>query len=349
MPYISIIIPVYNSEKYLEKCFNSIKKQTFNDIDIIFINDESTDNSLELLNQFQKNNSNVRIINQPKSGAGAARNKGINSAEGKYILFIDSDDWIDETLCEKLYNNSLLNNPDIVMFDSFFFDDKKQNYTEGGFLNISNWKNHTDENSLHNFNDCRRVFYGNLSCANKMYKLSFLKEDNISFKENFVFEDLIFHIYSLLKAERITIINEKLYTYRRNRPGSMNSALISNDSPLVLQMFEVIDDIDNLIKSDDKYEILKYQFFQFVYESLSNNFVRAPLKIKKEFYTKMQKKFISLQNEDYDFNICKKLTNFFNYSEALKYNRQIYLCIKLILDNPKTRLRYRFNKIIHKF
>ena len=102
MTKISVIIPVYNSEKFLKKCLDSIINQTLNDIEIICIDDGSTDKSLRILNNFADKDNRITIINQKNSGPSAARNKGIENAKGEYIGFVDSDDWIDLDFYEKL-------------------------------------------------------------------------------------------------------------------------------------------------------------------------------------------------------------------------------------------------------
>ena len=107
-PKISIIIPVYNVEKYLEQCLKSVINQTFKDIEIICINDGSTDNSLEILEAFQKQDERIKIINKQNEGQGIARNEGLKVAKGEYISFIDPDDWVAQGMYEFLYNKFLL-------------------------------------------------------------------------------------------------------------------------------------------------------------------------------------------------------------------------------------------------
>lgn len=101
-PEISIIIPVYNPGKFINKCLNSIIHQTFKNIEILCIDDGSTDNSLNILKEFQKNDKRIRIFSQENLGAAASRNLGIENSKGNYILFVDADDWIEEDMCEKL-------------------------------------------------------------------------------------------------------------------------------------------------------------------------------------------------------------------------------------------------------
>lgn len=114
MPKISVIVPVYNVAKYLERCLESILSQSFKDFEIICVNDGSTDNSLEILQQYAKKDKRIKIINQKNSGAGYSRNIGINAALGNYLSFIDADDWIDELFLEKVYHLAEVSSADII-------------------------------------------------------------------------------------------------------------------------------------------------------------------------------------------------------------------------------------------
>ena len=114
MNKVSIIVPVYNIEKYLAKCLDSLINQTLEDIEIICVNDGSTDNSAEILNEYAQKDCRIKIINQDNAGLSAARNTGINAANGEYIGYVDSDDWIDLNFYEKLYNAAKDTDADIV-------------------------------------------------------------------------------------------------------------------------------------------------------------------------------------------------------------------------------------------
>lgn len=114
-PKVSIIIPVYNTEKYLSRCLNSLVKQTLHDIEIICINDGSEDNSLSILENYASSDERIVLIDQKNQGQSVARNRGIEIARGKYIGFVDSDDWVDDNYFEKLYCAAENNNCDIAV------------------------------------------------------------------------------------------------------------------------------------------------------------------------------------------------------------------------------------------
>ena len=123
MVKISVVIPVYNVEKYLEQCLDSVIAQSFEDIEVICVNDGSTDSSLEILKRYADNDSRIKIISQKNKGAGAARNVGIENAAGEYVYFMDSDDYLNSDAFERL-NGFLDDEPDFVMFKiSNFYED----------------------------------------------------------------------------------------------------------------------------------------------------------------------------------------------------------------------------------
>lgn len=132
------------------------------------------------------------------------------------------------------------------MYNVAFYDNKKKRITKGVFFNINHWKNHADENSSHTFRDCKTLFYGNLSSANKAYRKSFLDEINIKFLENTRFEDHPFHLETLFRAKNINIIDEQLYYYRQNRKNSMMTTLLT--TKVIYDVFGIIDAIEKMIK-----------------------------------------------------------------------------------------------------
>ena len=137
-PKISIIVPIFNGELYLEECLNSLVNQTFNDIEIICVNDGSTDNSMKILEDFQKKDSRIEIISQPNQGVSIARNNGVNQANGEYVLFVDSDDWLDLDACAELYSNAVSNDSDIVLFNSVIENESNPvhlEYFSGNLIN----------------------------------------------------------------------------------------------------------------------------------------------------------------------------------------------------------------------
>ena len=127
---VSVIVPVYNAEEHLNQCLDTIVNQTLKEIEIICVDDGSTDNSLEILNQYAQKDTRIKVIQQKNQYAGVARNNGLKIARGEYVIFLDSDDFFKEDLLEKTYNQGKKVDADIVLFGAKCFDNESGDYIE---------------------------------------------------------------------------------------------------------------------------------------------------------------------------------------------------------------------------
>lgn len=343
MSKVSVIIAVYNVEKYLPKCLESLLQQSLSDIEIICVNDGSTDKSLDVLNCYAKKDPRVKVLTQKNRGVAYSRNKGLRLASGDYVMFVDGDDWVDLDVCKKIYDVAEKNDSDIVMYNVAFYDDRKGQIIPGAFFNIKSWNNHLDENTAHTYKDCISIFYGNLSAANKAYRRSFVEKIGVYFPEDTRFEDHSFHLETVFCAQRINIIDEALYYYRQNRKNSMMTTLTS--TKVVFDIFKIIDIIEEMLKRIRKYEELKYLFFQFKYEAIAHYFMRANFFLKPKYYKRAKQAYYAMYEQDYDFTICKKMSNYYNFTDILNYNWFVCYILKKILDNPKKNLRKKYEPL----
>lgn len=221
MSKISIIIPMYNAEKYISKCLKSIINQSFNNIEIIIVNDGSTDNSLEICKKYAEVDDRIIILNKKNSGVSVARNEGMNVATGKYVIFVDADDWIDESMCQSLHKRISECDGDICFCNNIKEYGKKSEYIDFGSLKdvitldeikevILSLVEEKDKNKAHR----RESFRG--PCA-KLYKRSIIVGNNITFrKELDIGEDLVFNLEYLKCCKKIVIEKGFLYHYRVN-------------------------------------------------------------------------------------------------------------------------------------
>lgn len=207
MTKLSIIVPVYNVEKYLPKCLESLIKQTLNDIEIICVNDGSMDNSLAILKEFASKDSRIRIIDNQHQGVAKTRNTGIEQSTGEYIGFVDSDDYIDIDFFEKLYNSATKSNSDIAIASIL----KHKN-----FFNIYNAK-YTKEETAITIQDkiklCEDKKHFFFYAWNKIYHSGFIKENNIKFSEGQIYEDVMFAIKALYYSNKIISVYGTKYHY----------------------------------------------------------------------------------------------------------------------------------------
>lgn len=207
MTKLSIIVPVYNVEKYLPKCLESLIKQTLKDIEIICVNDGSMDNSLAILKEFASKDSRIRIIDNQHQGVAKTRNTGIEQSTGEYIGFVDSDDYIDIDFFEKLYTSATENNSDIAI--ASILKHKK-------FFNIYNAK-YTKEETAITIQDkiklCGDKKHFFFYAWNKIYKSSLIKNNNIEFSEGQIYEDVMFAIKALYYSNKIISVYGTKYHY----------------------------------------------------------------------------------------------------------------------------------------
>lgn len=228
---VSIIIPIYNVEKYLTQCLNSIINQTLKSIEIICINDGSTDNSLEILTNYSSNYENITVINQENKGQAYSRNIGINAARGKYIYFCDSDDFINIDLCEKCYFICENNDLDVLTFDANIVIDNVD-------INLSkNYYDRSGKNILSKVVDGKKYFFDIVSknafraspCILFINRIFLIKND-LYFYEGIVHEDDLFTTKLILKSNRILHCENKYFNRRIRSDSVMTSFKDINNS-----------------------------------------------------------------------------------------------------------------------
>lgn len=294
---VSIIIPVYNVEKYLEECLWSVVTQSLKEIEIICINDGSTDDSLRILNDFAKNDSRIRIISKENGGQAIARNIGINEAIGDYIGFVDSDDFIKSNMFEIMYGNVCDGNLDINMCKVSSFDDLDNT------VNSSDWYYSLKcfdgfEKKIFNHLDTKE-FTDEISVTpyNKLYKRDFIIKNKLYFPENLIFEDEAFFYDVYLKAERISIVDENLYSYRVNREGSTVSRDADNDYTDILRVFQKIREI---LKKYNLMDIYKKQVYNKFFHKCLARYSETSTNYRPNFWKMMKNDFESIIDFDFD-------------------------------------------------
>lgn len=204
---VSIIVPVYNVEKYINKCLDSLTNQTLKEIEIICINDGSTDNSLKLLENYNNKDSRIVLINQKNSGQSAARNKGVEIAKGEYIGFVDSDDWVDSNFFERLYESAKRTDSDIATAGIY----SCHTYHKRNFLSFDQEIVTKDKNLKFELCDIPEKSY----CWNKIYRNASLKNSRIKFEEGIIFEDCIYTPQVIYFLEQMVTVPDIYYYYRR--------------------------------------------------------------------------------------------------------------------------------------
>lgn len=205
----SIIIPVYNVERYLRACLDSVIAQTFTDWEAVCINDGSTDGSDAILEEFTARDGRIKTITQPNRGLSAARNAGLDAAKGSFILFLDSDDWLEPSALEVLSGN--LKEADMICFSGRRFFE-----SEGRFLPSDQFvrKHYSSGMDYYNDNALQHRDFAFVCVVLRLYKRSFLVDNNLRFKEGILHEDDLFTPQVCYFAQGVSVIDKCLYNYR---------------------------------------------------------------------------------------------------------------------------------------
>lgn len=246
---ISVVVPIYNVEKYLARCLDSLVKQTLKDIEIICINDGSLDNSNKIAQSYAKKDSRIILINQANKGLSAARNVGIDAARGKYISFVDSDDWIDLDFLEKLYIVAEKYNADATCASILRPHDSGKNPYKIKF---------EIEQILSSVTEKYRVLEIPRKCYvwNKIYKLDELKRQGLRFVEGVTYEDMYFTIRFLYYCKEIVTVPDTCYHYYVNRKSITRTATDKNQIDILAARADFIKfSREHHIKCNEKYYI----------------------------------------------------------------------------------------------
>ena len=218
--HISVIIPAYNVEPYLRECLDSVIYQTMPELEIICINDGSTDNSLAILQEYAAKDNRIKIIDQENQGLSCSRNNAMKIANGEYIMFLDSDDYIVLDACEKIYSRMKFDNLDMLSFSGLNFNNDTHEEYENNYWNFG-YLPQNFNTSVFTYQDCRDFMpYMAVSSCLTVYKHDFIQRNNFEFPPHLCFEDNIFFLKALTNSERIGLMFDKLYR-RRIHPASI--------------------------------------------------------------------------------------------------------------------------------
>jgi len=255
---VSVIIPVYNVESFLRPCLDSIINQTLKEIEIICIDDGSKDNSLEILQEYAKKDERFKIIHQENAGAGAARNVGLDNAQGEYISFIDADDWVKHKLYKRLYSVAKEEDLDIVMFKMINYDHEQNKLYETGYYNLSQLKKWFDGSIFNEKNTKNKIFSMSVSPGGKLYKRNLIESINARYPEGMIFEDTPFFMEVYLNAKRSKILNEYFYFRRRTE-----KSVTTQFDKRYLDHIPMTNILIDIFKKYDKFEFYKRGLFNF--------------------------------------------------------------------------------------
>ena len=325
-PKVSIIIPVYNVEKYIERCLESISKQKYKDFEVIIINDGSTDKTLDIINKYKKKDKRINIYSQDNLGPSISRNNGIKKAKGEYLAFIDADDFITDTYLELMVSKCESEELDLVTCG--YIDVSKY-----GKLKLNDFFNKYAINSKENFIRCILSGVGG-TLWGKLFKRKLIIDNNLFIDEDlFMCEDLIFVLKYIFISKRYNSIGECLYIYNRLNENSISSKL---DFTYYKNLLMVIERIETILR----------------YEKINEGFIDD---IISERIINLSINFIYLQSnskvskKDIIENIKIILSN--SYLKKYKYKfvsnnfrNKVYI---ILINNNKVKLLEYYSVILN--
>ncbi len=278
-PKVSVIIPVYNVEAYLRECLDSVVNQTLKDLEIICIDDGSTDGSLNILNEYSAKDKRVKVLTQQHKKQGVARNLGLENANGRYIFFLDSDDFIKSETLENLYKKSESTEADLCQYLILQYNDKtkKEHLIPSTFFNVVR----TSKKTSYDYKLCPKLIFERVEPVLKLYRKDFLLNNNIKFCEDCYFEDTIVHIKCMSLAKRICFEDNAYYYYRKNREGQITGD--SENTDKFLDVFNYINEAEKFFKEQNMWKEVKLYYYAFVIGRICSYYVRCNTDTKREF------------------------------------------------------------------
>ena len=314
---ISIIVPVYNVKEYIDDCLESIVNQTYKRIEIIIINDGSTDGSEEKCLNWQNKDKRIVYISKKNEGPGPTRNYGIDIARGDYIAFVDSDDWLDITFIEKMYNAIIANNADLVECDYYrvTIDSKTRTYV----MNNSGMKRTATK--------AERIIWESPSICKILSKRKLWIEHEIRMPA-LVAEDLAVYTLLIALSEKISNVNEPLYFYRKNRSQSITSRNETfNKVPLAMEYL-----INNL-KTRSIFEQYKFILYRQMLNLTSRCLIPCLPRMDKLEFKDCEKKYMDFLKENFPYKEQ-------NVIVLGSYNLTKIANKCLIVENPYNRFHF---------
>lgn len=336
-PRISVVIPVYNAELYLCECLDTLLGQTFDDIEIICVDDESTDISLQILEKYQNQDARVKVYSQKKSNAGAIRNFGLGVALGKYIYFMDADDFCKKTLLQDLYEEAEKTQADIVVCESLCYSERKKEFSKPGYMVREDL---LPNQAVFSYRDCKDNIFQLFGMApwNKLFRLDMLRKSKIQAQSIPAANDVLLTASALVSAERITVLKRALYVQRKEVVNSITANLAQDnkwrcayESSLALKQF---------LESNNYYNDVKKSFQKLAIHNLLWYLKRQEGKwdIYAEYYQCLKNSWLhNLDLLNLSEYVISDRSDFQQYSFLCSKTLEEVLCEKIVALEKENR------------
>lgn len=346
-PIVSVIMPVYNGETYLRQCLDSVVNQTLKEIEIICVDDGSSDRSVEILKEYAAKDERVMVLQQANAGAGAARNNGLLKASGKYLSFLDSDDFFETDMLEKAVEKIAADRADFVVFrcDHYLNDTntfKKAAYT----LKKQTLPPYTPFNFRQITDNVFKAFVG--WAWDKVYDREFVMKHNLKFQEQRTSNDMLFVFSALVLAKRITYLDTVLAHQRRNNGESLSNTREKS----WFCFYNALKALRDVLKEKGLYEELKKDFVNYAVHFSLWNLNTITGECYEKLYTKLHEEWfeeleVTGHDEDYFYN----KTEYKQLADILRYDFKEYntkLSVVIPVYNAEKYIRQCLDSILTK-
>ena len=346
-PIVSVIMPVYNGETYLRQCLDSVVNQTLKEIEIICVDDGSSDRSVEILKEYAAKDERVMVLQQANAGAGAARNNGLSKASGKYLSFLDSDDFFETDMLEKAVEKIAADRADFVVFrcDHYLNDTntfKKAAYT----LKKQTLPPYMPFNFRQITDNVFKAFVG--WAWDKVYDREFVMKHNLKFQEQRTSNDMLFVFSALVLAKRITCLDTVLAHQRRNNGESLSNTREKS----WFCFYNALKALRDVLKEKGLYEELKKDFVNYAVHFSLWNLNTITGECYEKLYTKLHEEWfeeleVTGHDEDYFYN----KTEYKQLADILRYDFKEYntkLSVVIPVYNAEKYIRQCLDSILTK-
>ena len=315
MPIVSVIIPVYNVKSYLNQCLDSVLAQTLQDIEVICVNDSSTDGSLSVLEEYAQKDKRVKVVTQPNGGAGAARNNGLSLATGKYLSFLDSDDFFEPDMLELAYKKAEEDRADFVVFKSDqYYTDKKQYVDVSWTLREKEIPPYTPFNHRQMTDNIFKIFVG--WAWDKLYNREFVLQHHLQFQEQRTSNDLLFVFSAVALAKRISIVKKVLAHQRRDAKDSLSKTRENSWHCF----YDALTALRDRLRAEGLYKEMEKDFINYALHFSLWNIRTLAEPTKSILINKMNEEWLE------DLGISGKPENYFYNKSEYKEYRKVFSC-----------------------
>lgn len=283
-PKISIIIPAYNVEGFIDNCLFSLIEQSVKDIEIIVVNDGSTDDTEKVVSLFCQHDNRIKLLNQENQKAGAARNNALKHARGKYIAYLDSDDTINKDTLAALLETIETNNSDIVICGAKTLKNGK---LRTGFYSVEKIPKKLKNKNLSHDIIKKNIFkFPSIAWA-KMYRREFLLENDIKFQSGCIGEDQIFFVSSMLLAKKVFVLDKNYYVYCRDRESAATFSKKKKDSSAILNFYA----IEEFLNTHNSFKNLEFKILDKYFKKVISTYPKCTDEHKPIYYKDLEDLF----------------------------------------------------------